>query len=114
MGARPAHSSVVELVNPDPGPAIADLTIHAPSGPLDVSDLRGIRVPGRSSVELDLATIIPRRTELGLHVLVSRGRLTSSVLDTVDRLGTGPFATDWIDAAGRAGHLRHHARAAAR
>ncbi len=59
-------------------------------------DLRGIRVPGRSSVELDLATVTPRRTELGLHVLVSRGRLTSNVRDTVDRLGTGPSATDWI------------------
>ena len=52
--------------------------------------------PGRSSVELDLATITPRRTELGLHVLVSRGRLSSTVRDTVDRLGTGPLATDWI------------------
>ena len=96
VGARPGHASVVELVNPDPGPAIADLTLFAPSGPLDVPDLRGIRVPGRSSVELDLATITPRRTELGLRVLVSRGRLTSAVRDTVDRLGTGPLATDWI------------------
>ncbi len=96
VGARPGHSSVVELVNPDPGPAIADLTLYAPSGPLDVPDLRGIRVPGRSSVELDLAAVTPRRTELGLHVLVSRGRLTSNVRDTVDQLGTGPSATDWI------------------
>jgi hypothetical protein len=96
VGARPGHSSVVELVNPDPGPAIADLTLFAPSGALDVSDLRGIRVPGRSSVELDLATVTPRRTELGLHVQVSRGRLTSAVRDSVDRLGTGPLATDWI------------------
>ena len=101
MGARPAHASVIELVNPDPGPAIADLTILAPSGPLDVPAVRGIRVPGRSSIPLDLARIIPRRTELAVQVVVSRGRLVSSVLDTVDALGTGPSSSDWLTPQGR-------------
>lgn len=96
VGARPQHASVVELVNPDPGPAIADLTVLAPGGPLDVPDVRGVRVPGRSSVELDLARIVPRRTELAVRVVVSRGRLTSSVWDTVDELGAGPSASDWV------------------
>jgi len=96
VGARPQHASVVELVNPDRGPAIADLTILAPSGPLDVPDVRGVRVPGRSSIELDLARIVPRRTELAVRVVVSRGRLTSSVWDTVDELGEGPAASDWV------------------
>ncbi len=99
-GARPAHASVVELVNPDPGPAIADLTILAPSGPLDVPAVRGIRVPGRSSIPLDLARIIPRRTELAVQVVVSRGRLVSSVLDTVDTLGKGPSSSDWLTPQG--------------
>ncbi|MGI8646333.1 MAG: DUF5719 family protein, partial [Nocardioides sp.] len=98
VGARPQHSSVVELVNPDPGPAIADLTILAPSGPLDVPDVRGIRVPGRSSIELDLARIAPRRTELAVQVVVSRGRLVSSVWDTIAELGAGPAASDWLTA----------------
>ena len=101
VGARPAHASVIELVNPDPGPAIADLTILAPSGPLDVPAVRGIRVPGRSSIPLDLARIIPRRTELAVQVVVSRGRLVSSVLDTVDALGTGPSSSDWLTPQGR-------------
>jgi len=100
VGARPQHASVVELVNPDPGPAIADLTILAPSGPLDVPDVRGVRVPGRSSIELDLARVIPRRTELAVRVVVSRGRLVSSVWDNLDDLGAGLSTNDWVPAQG--------------
>lgn len=100
VGARPQHASVIELVNPDPGPAIADLTILAPSGPLDVPDVRGVRVPGRSRIELDLARIVPRRTELSVQVVVSRGRLVSSVWDTVDELGAGSAVSDWVPAQG--------------
>ncbi|MEO5853476.1 MAG: DUF5719 family protein [Nocardioides sp.] len=96
VGARPQHSSVVELVNPDPGPAIADLAVLAPSGPLDVPAVRGIRVPGRSSIQLDLAQIVPRRTELAVQVVVSRGRLVSAVWDTVAELGAGPAESDWV------------------
>jgi len=98
LGARPQHSSLVELVNPGPGPAIADLRILSPGGPLDVPDVRGVRVPGRSSVVLDLARIIPRRTELAVQVVVSRGRLVSSVWDTVDALDGGPATSDWMAA----------------
>jgi hypothetical protein len=96
VGARPGHRSVVELVNPDPGPAVVDLTLYAPTGPLDVAGFRGLRVPGRSALALDLSEQVPRRTELGLHVQVSRGRLATSVRDSTDRLGTGPSASDWL------------------
>ena len=72
----------------------------------------GCRVAAASSSTWP--TITPRRTELGLHVLVSRGRLTSAVRDTVDRLGTGPHRDRLDRAAGRGRHLRHPARAPAR
>jgi Family of unknown function (DUF5719) len=98
VGARPQHASVLELVNPDPGPAIADIAVLAPGGTLDVPALRGVRVAGRSSTTLDLAEIVPRRTELSVQVVVSRGRLTSTVRDTVDTLGAGPSASDWVTA----------------
>ncbi len=96
VGARPGHRSVVELVNPDPGPAVVDLTLFAPTGPLDAEGFRGLRVPGRSTIALDLSEQVPRRTELGLHVEVSRGRLAASVWDAADRLGTAPASGDWL------------------
>ena len=39
-----------------------------PERPAGRARLRGIRVPGRSSIPLDLARIIPRRTELAVQV----------------------------------------------
>ncbi|WP_442940283.1 DUF5719 family protein [Nocardioides sp. B-3] len=46
VGAAPEHSSTLELVNPDGGPAVADVTVLGPSGPVDVPALRGVTVPG--------------------------------------------------------------------
>ena len=47
-------------------------------------------VPGNDSVRLDLGQVLPRRGELALHVVVSRGRLAASVLDVIPELGRRP------------------------
>ncbi|MCW2845538.1 MAG: hypothetical protein JWN22_3454 [Nocardioides sp.] len=96
VGAGARHSSVLELVNPDAGQAVADVTLYASTGPVDAPRLRGVSVPGRSSVRLDLAQVVPRRGELALHVVTSRGRLASTVLDSYDELGAGPSSEDWL------------------
>jgi hypothetical protein len=99
VGAGARHASVLELVNPDAGPALADVTVLGPTGPLDVRRLRGVAVPGRGSVRLDLA-VAPRRGELTLRVATARGRLAASVLDSVDELGAGLSSQDWLAAQG--------------
>jgi hypothetical protein len=95
-GADPTHDSVIELVNPNAGPAIADITVRAPNGVLDVPALRGVAVPGRTSTRIDLGQVVPRRGELSLEVHTSRGRLAAHVVDTRDELGTGASAQDWL------------------
>ena len=90
VGAGARHDSVLELVNPDAGPAVADVTVYAGAGPVDVPELRGVSVPGHSSVRLDLGQVAPRRGELALHVVTSRGRLGTSVMDSSDELGARP------------------------
>ena len=98
VGAGAGHDSTLELVNPDAGPAVADVTVYGASGVIDVPHLRGVRVPGHESVRLDLGQVVPRRSELALHVLTSRGRLAASVLDTADELGSGSSSSDWLPA----------------
>ncbi|MBB6629003.1 hypothetical protein H5V45_16880 [Nocardioides sp. KIGAM211] len=98
VGAGARHSSTLELVNPDTGPAIADITVYRRVGILDVPRLRGVSVPGRSSVRLDLGAVSPRRGELAIHVVTSRGRLSATVLDTYDELGAGSSSQDWLAA----------------
>lgn len=95
LGAGTTHSSVVELTNPNPGPALADLTVYAQGGPLDVPRLRGVAIPGYSTRRLDLAAIVPRRGDLAVRVSTARGRLGVSVRDTFDETGGGG-ATDWL------------------
>lgn len=103
VGAAPEHSSTLELVNPDGGPAVADVTVLGPDGPVDVPALRGVTVPGGRTLRFELADIVPTRDELALHVLVSRGRLGVDVVDQVDELGSGPSSRDWLPSQGEAG-----------
>lgn len=96
VGAGAGHSSVLELVNPDNGAAVADVVVTGRAGIAEAPELRGVAVPGRSSVRLDLAELLPRRDELSLHVTTQRGRVFSAVLDRVDELGAGDAAEDHL------------------
>lgn len=98
VGAGPEHSSVLHLVNPDAGPALADVTVHGPGGVREVAGLRGLAVPPRGEIELDLAKVAPARNDLTLRIQVTRGRLASSVMDTIDLLGSSTRAISWLPA----------------
>jgi hypothetical protein len=100
VGAGAKHTSVLELVNPDAGPAVVDTIAYGADGPVAESEsvLRGVAVPGHSVVHIDLAAKMPRRDELALHVRATRGRVSAAVLDTYDELGRGPSATDYLPA----------------
>jgi hypothetical protein len=103
VGAAPEHSSTLEVVNPDGGPAVADVTVLGPDGPLEVPALRGVTVPGGRTLRFELADIVPTRDELALHVQVSRGRLGVNVVDQVDKLGRGARSLDWLPSQSEAG-----------
>lgn len=95
-GAGAKHRSVLELVNPDAGRAVVDTLVYGRRGIVDVPELRGVAVPGKSAVRIDLARTIPRRDNLTLRVSTNRGRIGASLRDTVDELGAGAEATDWL------------------
>ena len=96
LGSGATHSSVIELVNPNAGRAVGDVVLWSQAGPLTVPELLGISVPGGDGVKIDLAAVVPRRGELMAQVTTSRGRLAVDVADSVDELGTGLVASDWI------------------
>lgn len=98
VGASAEHASTLTLVNPDKGPAVADVTVWDGSGLVDVPALRGVRVPGGGSAEFDLAEVAPNRDALALRVAVSRGRLAASVADLVDPLGRARPVREWLPA----------------
>lgn len=99
-GADADHASVLELANPDTGPAVADVTVLGRRGPIDVPRLRGLTVQGGQTLEVDLARAVPTRSELALEVVVSRGRLGATVRDEIPALGARTATRDWLPAGG--------------
>jgi hypothetical protein len=95
VGARSDHDSVIELTNPDSGPAVADISLLAHQT-FSVRQLRGITVPGHRTITLDLGKVVPRRPLLTAHVVVSRGRLAVGVLDTSTDLATRKVQREWL------------------
>lgn len=96
VGAAARHSSVLELANPNSGPAVADVWVLGGTGPVDAPQLRGVLVPGGQTRRLDLGALVPGRSELALRVATTRGRLTAAVEDTDDQLGSSKPMTDWL------------------
>lgn len=96
VAAGAEHASTLVLTNPDRGPAVADVFVLGPDGPREVPALRGVRVGGGRTTELDLAEVVPTQDVLALQVVVTRGRLGSHVVDSVDPLGRAPRAEQWL------------------
>ncbi len=99
VGAGAEHTSTLELTNPDPGPAVADVTVWGGTGPIDVPGLRGISLPGGQTQQLDLGSVVPRRGELLLSVVVSRGRLGAALVDELPSIGARDATSAWLPAS---------------
>src|SRR4029077_10317236 len=89
------HHSVIELVNPDSGPANVDITLYGLK-PILKRKLRGLTVPGHRTLSLDLGKVLPRRPLLSADVQVTRGRLAVHVLDEVTNLATHRVVRAWL------------------
>jgi hypothetical protein len=95
IGAGPTHDSVIELVNPDSGPADVDVTLYG-SRAFTRRQLHGITIPAHRTVRLDLGRIAPKRHVLSAQVQVTRGRLAVHVLDSRTDLLTHKVAREWL------------------
>lgn len=100
LGAGPSHDSYVVLVNPNPGPAIADITVLGDAGPVDVPALRGIAVAGHASQEIDLGAVMPTQSPLALHAVVERGQVAVAVRDRAAHLVGNAYDEDWLPSQG--------------
>jgi hypothetical protein len=95
VGAGPTHDSVIELVNPDSGPADVDVTLYG-NRAFTRRQLHGITIPAHRTVRLDLGAIAPKRHVLSAQVQVTRGRLAVHVLDTRTNLLTHQVVSEWL------------------
>lgn len=97
VAAASRDVSTLELVNPESGPAVVEVEVYGPNGVLEApDDLRSITVPGHAVRPVPLNLVFPKRVDLSLHLTVTRGRISTSVLQTFDPLGRGVVTSDYL------------------
>lgn len=107
VGAGPEHTSTLRLVNPDAGPAVADVEVLTADGPLEVKALRGLAVGAHQETTVELDQVVPEREDMSIRVTVPRGRLALSMTDTFSEIGSDVRARSWLGAQ-RAGTRTTH------
>ena len=97
-GAVVGQRGRVYLTNIEAAPAVVDLTLYGPDGPIDAPDGRGVTVaPGRQEVRL-LDALAPGTERFAVHVHARQGRIAAAVRDQqVD--GLTPLGADWVPPA---------------
>lgn len=107
VGAGPEHTSRLRLVNPDSGPAVADVEVLTADGPVEVKALRGLAVAPHEETVVDLDAVVPEREDMSIRVTVPRGRLALSMTDTFAEIGSDVSARSWLGPQ-RAGNRTTH------
>lgn len=97
-GAVVGQRGRVYLTNPEPAPAVVDITLYGPDGPIDAPDGRGVSVAGGEQEVRLLDALSPGTTRFAVHVHARQGRVSAAVRDQqVD--GLTPLGADWVPAA---------------
>jgi hypothetical protein len=97
-GAVVGQRGRVYLTNIEAAPAVVDITLYGPDGPIDAPDGRGVAVaPGRQEVRL-LDALSPGTTRFAVHVHARQGRISAAVRDQQVE-GLTPLGADWVPAA---------------
>ena len=104
-GAGLDHSSSLLLANVDPGPAVLDVTVLGPDGPVETVATDGITLAPHTVRRIDLADIAPQTDDLAVEVQTSArpgGRVGDRLLRARGH-GAAPARSGWPARTSRAG-----------
>lgn len=97
-GAVVGQRGRVYLTNIEAAPAVVDVTLYGPDGPVEAPDGRGVAVaPGRQEVRL-LDALAPGEDRFAIHVHARQGRISAAVRDQ-QLEGLTPLGADWVPPA---------------
>ena len=97
-GAVVGQRGRVYLTNPEAAPAVVDITLFGPDGPVDAPAGRGVPVAAGSQEVRLLDALAPGITRFAVHVHVRSGRVAAAVRDQqLD--GLTPRGADWLPSA---------------
>ncbi|MGW8887879.1 DUF5719 family protein [Streptomyces sp. NPDC055749] len=87
-----ARQDYVHLTNPDDTPAVADIELYGPDGPLKSEGGEGTTIPARSSVALLISTLTSEAVDdVAVHVTTRTGRIGALIRAADDTAGS-----DWL------------------
>lgn len=95
-GAGLDHRSVLVLANPEPAPALVDVRVLGPDGPVDTVGTRDLRLDAGAVLTLPLEEVAPALDEAAVEVVATRGRLVAAVEDAYAAGPEAPEGRDWL------------------
>ena len=97
-GAVVGQRGRVYLTNTEAAPAVVDVELYGPDGPIGAPDAQGVTVAaGEQEVRL-LDALAPGTSRFAIHVRTRQGRISAAVRDLqVD--GLTPLGADWVPPA---------------
>lgn len=99
-GAALDHESTLVLQNLDGSPAIVDVAVFGPDGPIDVTAAggRGITVPPGELIRVPMVELAPQTDELAVQVAASQGRVVAAIADHFALTPTAAVGNEWLPA----------------
>jgi hypothetical protein len=97
-GAIVGRRGRLYLTNPESVPAVVDVTLYGPEGPLNAPSGRGVTLAAGAQQVLKLDALAPDVERFGVHVQVRQGRVAAALRDQQVQ-GLTPMGADWVPAA---------------
>ena len=95
-GAGLDHASTLELTNVDTGPAVVNVSVLGPNGPVDTVGTEGIQIAPGTRRRVELSSIAPQTDELALSVHADRGRVVAAMTDAFAPKQGGDQGQEWL------------------
>lgn len=97
-GAVVGRRGRLYLSNPEAVPAVVDVTLYGPAGPVEAPSGRGVTLAAGAQQVLKLDALAPDIERFGVHVQVRQGRVAAALRDQQVQ-GLTPLGADWVPAA---------------
>jgi hypothetical protein len=86
---------VVYLTNADAAPAVADVTVYGPAGPLQPAQAQGVTVAAHAQLQLALDALAPGLAVTAVQVHTRSGRVAAALQDA-SAIGGTAEGFDWV------------------
>jgi hypothetical protein len=102
-GAVVGRRGRLYLSNPESVPAVVDVALYGPQGPIDAPSGRGVTLAAGAQQVLKLDALAPDIERFAVHVQVRQGRVAAALRDQQVQ-GLTPMGADWVPASRSPAH----------